>query len=282
MNPHAGGGRAGRELPAAVAALDARRIAHRVHRTTSLEHGRELARAAVAAGATPVTLSGDGLAGAVADAIRGAPVPMGILPGGRGNDFARKLGIPADLEGAVAVLAAGAVRTVDLAEVDGRAYLGIASLGFDSDVQVLANATRLPLGGQVYAYAAVRTVASWRHARFTVTLDGQERSFSGWSVAACNSGVFGGGMYLAPDASLDDGLLDVVLGAESSKLTYLRNLPKVFRGTHLDDPHVTLVRGRELHVATDRPFAVFADGDPIGATPCTIRALPGALRVIAP
>ena len=101
-------------------------------------------------------------------------------------------------------------------------------------------------------------------------------------MAVCNSGVFGGGMFLAPDAKLDDGLLDVVLIARQSKRAYLQGLPRVFKGTHLEHPAVTLLQGREVTFGADRPFTAYADGDPIVELPATVRALPGALRVVAP
>ena len=204
------------------------------------------------------------------------------MPGGRGNDFARKLEIPADVEGAADVIAAGITREVDVAFAGDRAYLGIASAGLDSDVQVIANATRLPLGDLVYVYGTLRALVRWKTARWTVTLDGEERTFSGYSVAVANSGVFGGGMQLVPDARIDDGLLDVVLTAESPKRQYLSGLTKVFKGTHVDDPALTFLQAREVTFAADRPFVAYADGDPIADLPATFRVTPRALRVLAP
>ena len=227
-------------------------------------------------------MGGDGLTGAVAGELTGTDGTLAVIPGGRGNDFARKLGIPADPEAAVAVLAGGAVRTVDVAEADGHVYLGIASAGIDSDVQVIANSTRLPLGGQVYLYGTLRAILSWKPARWTVTLDGDERSFTGYSVAVCNSGVFGGGMHLVPDASVEDGLLDVVMIAHRGRGHYLSNLGKVFRGTHVHDPAYTRVQAREVTFSADRPFTAYADGDPICDLPATFRVVPSALRVLAP
>jgi diacylglycerol kinase family enzyme len=89
-------------------------------------------------------------------------------------------------------------------------------------------------------------------------------------------------MFIAPDAELDDGLLDVVLVGEVAKLRYLANLPKVFKGTHLAEPEVTVLRAREVEIAADRPFEVYADGDPLTDLPTTVRLLPRALRVLAP
>jgi YegS/Rv2252/BmrU family lipid kinase len=247
-----------------------------------MDHARELARGARDAGEIVAAMGGDGLTGAVAGELSGTEGTLAVIPGGRGNDWARKLGIPADPEAAVEVLAAGSVRTVDVAEAGGVTFLGIASAGIDSDVQVIANATRLPLGGQVYLYGTLRALLRWKPARWTVTLDGETQRFDGYSVAVCNSGVFGGGMHLVPDASVTDGLLDVVLIADAGKGHYLANLAKVFRGTHVHDLAYTRLQAREVRFEADRPFTAYADGDPIADLPATFRVVPGALRVLAP
>ena len=281
-NPSAGRGRAARVLPVVERALRAREVPFRVRRTDSLAHARTLARATIAAGEVAAALGGDGLLGAVAGELRGTNGVMGVLPGGRGNDFARKLGIGPDPERACDVLAAGRERAVDVADAGGRTFLGIASAGFDSDVQVIANATRVPLGQLVYVYATLRALASWREAGWKVTVDGAAHAFTGYSVAVANSGVFGGGMYLVPDASLDDGLLDVVLTGACPKRRYLAAVPKVFRGTHVGSPNLTFLRGREIAFEADRPFAAFADGDPLAELPVAIRVVPRALKVLVP
>src|SRR5215204_4117757 len=233
VNPSAGRGRAARLLPRVEQALRARGLSFRVERTHSMDHARALAREARDAGELAVAMGGDGLAGAVAGELRGTDGVLGVLPGGRGNDFARKLGIGPDPERACDVLAGGREHAIDVAEAGGRTYLGIASAGFDSDVQDIANATKLPLGELVYVYATLRALRGWRHARWQVVVDGEAQAFDGYSVAVANSGVFGGGMYLAPEASLDDGLLDVVLTRAATKRSYLSGLPKVFKGTHV-------------------------------------------------
>ena len=146
----------------------------------------------------------------------------------------------------------------------------------------IANATRLPLGTQVYAYGALRALWSWRPARWDVRIDGTEHAFTGYAVAVANSGVFGGGMWLVPDARLDDGLLDVAFTRDRPKLAYLRGLRQVFDGSHVDAPGFEIVRGREVTFRADRPFTAYADGDPIADLPATVTVAAGALRVIAP
>ncbi len=287
VNPAAGGGRAATLLPDVEAALRALGVAFRTERTTSVEHARELAIGAHGAGEVPVTLSGDGLVGCVAGALgaleSGAPPLMGVLPGGRGNDFARVTGIPADAVAACAVLADGVPRPIDLGVVDGAPFVGIASVGFDSEANAIANAAPARLGDLVYAYGAVRALFSYRHATFTVEADGAPvRTFAGWSVAVANASTYGGGMVMAPSARLDDGLLDVVMSERTSRAHLLRTLPRIFKGTHVEDAFVHVHQGREIRVSADRPFVVYADGDPIGALPATIGVLPGAVRVLLP
>jgi YegS/Rv2252/BmrU family lipid kinase len=282
VNPSAGGGRAARVLPEVQDALRAHGLPVVTSPTRSLEHARELAREAAAEGEVAAALGGDGLAGAVAGALIGTDGVLGVLPGGRGNDLARVLGIPRRPREAADVLARGAERPLDLAEVDGAPYCGIASCGFDSHVNRIANAAPVRLGHLVYLYGALRVLAAWTPARFSLELDGEAVEVTGYAVAAANSGTYGGGMRLAPDARLDDGLLDVVTTGDVSKRRFLAQLPKVFRGTHVNNPEVVVARARELRIAADRPFTVYADGDPIGDLPVTVRALPAAVRVIAP
>jgi YegS/Rv2252/BmrU family lipid kinase len=282
VNPSAGAGRAAKLLPSVEAALRSHGFPFRVDRTESIDHARELARAARDAGELALAMGGDGLAGAVAGELQGTDTVMGVLPGGRGNDLARKLGIGHDPVAAVDIVAAGKERQIDVAEADGRVYVGILSAGFDSEVNEIANSTRLPLGTQVYAYGALRALWSWRPADWEVTVDGTRHAFSGYAVAVANSGVFGGGMWLVPDASVEDGMLDVALTAHRPKRDYLRGLNEVFKGTHVNDPGFTIVRGREITFSASRPFTAYADGDPIADLPTTVRVLPGALKVIVP
>jgi YegS/Rv2252/BmrU family lipid kinase len=283
VNPSAGGGRAARELPGVESELARLGIEHRTERTRSLEHGRELAASAAGAGEIAVAFGGDGLVGAVAGALRGTGGVLGVLPGGRGNDFARVLGIPLEPGPACGVLARGVERELDLGEADGHVFIGIASCGFDSDANRIANETRIVRGNLVYTYGALRALLSWRPATFTVTLDdGDPLTIIGYTVAAANSKAYGGGMYLAPDASLEDGLLDVVITGNVPRLRFLRLLPTVFKGEHVKLPDVHVMRAASVTISADRPFMLYADGDPVAELPVTVRTLPRAVRVMVP
>jgi YegS/Rv2252/BmrU family lipid kinase len=282
VNPHAGAGRALRLLGSVEAELRAQGRPFRVERTTSMDHARELAKEAADHNEIVAAMGGDGITGAIAGELRDGKGVLAVFPGGRGNDFARKLDIPFDPAEAAKLLQTGQEKRIDLAETGGSTYLGILSAGFDSDVSRIALETRLKLGTFVYTYGVLRAILSWKEATWDITIDGESSAFGGYSVAVCNSGVFGGGMFLAPDAKLDDGLLDVVLIARQSKRAYLRGLPRVFKGTHVQDPAVKLIQGREITFHADRPFTAYADGDPIAELPATVRVLPGSLRVVAP
>jgi YegS/Rv2252/BmrU family lipid kinase len=286
VNPSAGGGKAGRVAPEVQRRLGELGLQVRRVDTRDLDHARLLADEGARAGETVVALSGDGMIGVVADALRQVPgAVLGVLPGGRGNDLARVLGIPEDPLAACAVIARGVPRSMDVGEVGGQAFVGIASVGFDSEANRIANQAPAWLGGLVYAYGALRALATWRPARFQIELDppGERLSFSAYTVGAANSKTYGGGMRAAPDAMLDDGLLEVVVLESISKLRFLTTiLPRVFKGTHVQLPSVHVYRAAEVQISADRPFTMYADGDPIGDLPVRVRAVRGAVSVLVP
>jgi YegS/Rv2252/BmrU family lipid kinase len=273
------------QLPQVERELGRRGITHRTVQTRSLDHGVEEARRAAEAGVIPVVMSGDGLVGQIGGALAETDASMGIIPGGRGNDLARVLGIPRDPAGAVEILAAAHERQIDVGEVNGRRFLCVASFGFDSDANRIANETRIVKGTLVYAYAAFRAMIAWRPATFRVAVEGGEPTdYRGYSVAIANSQAFGGGMFIAPHAKLDDGLFDIVVIGEITKFKYLSNLPKVFKGTHVEEDGVIELpaAGSTITVSADREFGVYADGEHLTDLPATLRVLSRALRVIAP
>ena len=282
VNPSSAGGKTLTLLPRVEQALDVRRVEFRVQHTKGLEHGVEQALRAMEASEVPVVMSGDGLLGAVGGAMAGSETPLGIIPGGRGNDLARVLGIPTEPEAAVEVIVAGETRQIDVGEANGKRFLGIVSVGFDSEANRRANENNFLKGGLVYAYAAVRTLLSWKPARFTIRVDDERIRLTGYSISVANSSCFGGGMYVAPDAELDDGEFDVVSIGDVSKLQYVSNLPKVFKGTHVEKDEVRVFRAQHLELSASRPFPVYADGEHLTDLPASLRVLPRALRVLVP
>jgi YegS/Rv2252/BmrU family lipid kinase len=282
VNPASAGGRALEALPKVHAELDRLGATHRTVTTRSIDHAYEEAGRAGADGETVAALGGDGLLRPLAGALKDTDAALALIPCGRGNDLARVLGVPTDPAEAARVAVEGEERLLDVANVDGTPFMGIASFGFDSDANRIANEAKLVKGDAVYVYAALRALAAWKPATFTVSVDGEHHQMTGYTVAVGNSRAYGGGMFIFPQAELDDGKLEVMLATRASKLRFLVELPKVFKGTHGESEHVQFLRGEEIEVSSDRPFVIYADGDPIGATPAIIRVERRCLRVIAP
>jgi YegS/Rv2252/BmrU family lipid kinase len=282
VNPAAGGGRALEALPQVHATLDSLGAQHRTVTTRSIDHAYEEAMAAAAEGETLVALGGDGLLRPLAGALKGTGSALAIVPCGRGNDLARVLGIPEDPNQAARIAVEGDERLLDVANVEGTPFMGIASFGFDSDANRIANEAKLVKGNAVYLYALLRTLVTWKPATFTVTVDGEPHRMTGYTVAVGNSKVYGGGMYILPQAELDDGKLDVMLAKRASKLRCMWDVPKLFKGSHTNLDYMEFLRGEVIEVSSDRPFVIYADGDPIGATPAIMRVERRCLRVITP
>jgi YegS/Rv2252/BmrU family lipid kinase len=281
-NPSAADGRSLKCLDVVRATLEERGAEYHMATPSGRDAARQVARQAAERGETVAAVGGDGTIGLIAGALRGTPGRLAIIPAGRGNDFARVLKVPTDPAAAALVALDGVEQTVDVGDVDGETFVCIASLGFDSDANRIANEAKLVKGNLVYLYAALRALIGWKHASFRVVVDGELHEVRGWSVAVANSKAYGGGMYIAPEAELDDGELDVVLGAASSKLTFLRDLPKVFKGTHANLSYVQTLRGKKVELSADRPFQIYADGDPIGSLPATVSISPRSLKILVP
>jgi YegS/Rv2252/BmrU family lipid kinase len=282
VNPAAAAGRALAALPEVEAELSRRGATFRVVQTESQDHARQLAREAADAGETVGALGGDGFVGAIAGVLCGTETALAVLPGGRGNDLARVLGIPTDPAGSVRVAIEGVERHIDVADANGTTYVGLASCGFDSECNRLANETKLVKGNLVYLYSATRVLSTWKPAEFEVTVDGERHQFRGYNVVVANSKAYGGGMYVVPQAELDDGLLEVMVTTEKGKWPFIKGVLKTFNGSHVDDPALRFMRGREIEINADRPFEVYADGDPVADLPVRIRVAERVLRVMVP
>jgi diacylglycerol kinase (ATP) len=294
-NPTAGGGRAGRLVAEVAERLRADGVETERHQTRSLEDARLAACEAAASFDAVVAVGGDGTVGACAAGLAAAAPPgwspggpgvraaLGVIPAGGGNDAARSLGLPAgDPLAAAALVARLRRRPADLATVAGRAYLNVAGAGFDSEVNRVAN-QRLGWAGNRprYVGAVLAELVVGRVATFELALDGRPTRLRGWLVAVANGPSYGGGMKVAPHASLDDGLLDVVVIHEIGKLEFLRTFPKVFFGRHLEHPAVAVHRAARVDLDADRTLAVYADGEPAGTLPATFEVRRAAITVLA-
>lgn len=295
VNPASGGGAApGAVVPIARALRDAGASVDVSYSPGPAAMG-DLVVAAVARGDVVVSVGGDGMLSSLAGPVSQAGGTLGLLPAGRGNDFARMLGVPNDLDAQARLLLDGEVRQVDLvaADLGGTHKIVAGSLycGVDARASELVDhAHWLPRRLQ-YPYAAVRSLATYRPARFRVVVDGVGAEYAAANVVVANSGYYGKGMHVAPDAVVDDGLLDVVVIEATSKLGLIRSLPKVYDGRHVALPEVTVLRGKSVEIAADAASGsvpVGGDGEALGVLPglhdkpAVVEVLPGALSVIAP
>lgn len=235
---------------------------------------------AVTRGDVVVAVGGDGMVASLAGPVVQVGGLLGVVPSGRGNDFARQLGLLREPAAVAAVLLEGEPRRVDVIDVDGRVVVGSVYAGLDSHASELVDrAHRLPRRLQ-YPYAAVRSILECRPSTYDVVVDGETRTFDAFTVVVANSGYYGSGMHIAPGASLDDGLLDVVVVEAASRARLIRAIPKLYDGTHVGLEEVTVLRGREVSVRASGPVPAYGDGEALGPLPVTAAVRPRALRVL--
>ncbi|MBT3164871.1 YegS/Rv2252/BmrU family lipid kinase [Streptomyces sp. Vc74B-19] len=251
----------------------------------SLAHARELALAAGREGRVVLAVGGDGMAGGVGGALSGTGATLGLVPAGRGNDFARALGLPGDREALAHVLLHAEPRPVDTVEVrsavhDRTVVLGSVYAGVDALANRHANRSRLLRGSASYYAGGLRAVTTWRPARYRVTVDGEEHAHTGYTVVAANSGTYGSGRLIAPDARVDDGLLDVVMIREAPRWLFFTLMNELRTGAHVHRPQVRVLRGRQIRIEADRAVPYGTDGEVDAVLPVTATVLPGALNVL--
>ena len=298
-NPRSAGGATGRRWKRVADRLRAALGNVEVEHTRAPRDAERLAREGVRAGVDRVVVAGgDGTLSEVVTGLLAAGLAgyaeVGVLPLGTAADFARSLGIPRVLDRAIAALVAGAARPVDAARVTYRSAQGdervsycvnAASFGASAVACRVANSRPGPFGGaSVYLFGALRAILAHRSAPVTIRVDGALVHDAPLTFAAAANGChFGAGMRVAPDAQLDDGLLDVVIVSDLSIPGRLLGFPGIYRGAHLERASTALHRGA-LVEASAAPGAVplELDGEPLGALPARFELLPGALSVIGP
>ena len=240
-----------------------------------------------------VVVGGDGSMNEVVNGIAGRDgVDVAVIPRGTGWDFARSQGLPRDVAAAAEAATSGAVRTIDLGRATYRSWAGpeetrwfanIASAGMSGAIAQRANKTTKALGGKAsYLWATLAVFARWQNDRVTVTVGDEERRAVMHDVVVANGSTFGGGMRICPDASAEDGLFDVLLIGDVTKLDLMRTMPKIYRGTHLPHPKAELLRGATVAVDADEPLPVELDGEQPGTTPVRFEVVPRALRLRVP
>ena len=288
VNPAAGHGRARRLAPRVERRLADAGVRVTTTIATSADQAHGACADAVADGVDGVVvLGGDGMAHLGLNACAGTDVPLGVVPAGTGNDFARGIGVRGGWSGALEAIVADTTRRIDLAEVTGSLYHGeleyvgcVVSTGFDEKVNFRANHSRLDLGKLSYLGAVFAEVRHFKPLRYRLTLDGTPREVDAILVAVANSGIFGGGIRIAPDYDLADGLLDVVIVHAVPFSVLLQLLPKIATGKPFDHPALERARVRQCVVDGDDLYGM-ADGEPLGRPPLTVTAAPGALRIFS-
>ena len=256
-------------------------------------HLTELARKAVGEGADLlVVVGGDGAFHEVVNGIVGSDVELALMMRGTGMDFPRTYGIPTKTEEAAAVAVNGATREIDLGKVTYRSWAGgeavehfgnIASAGMSAAVARRANSKSKAMGGKASFFVAlVEVFFAWRNVEMRVRVGDEERSWMINNTVVANGQYHGGGMWLAPEARPDDGLFDVLVFGDLTKTDFIRNVGKIYKGTHLTHPKIEQLRGPVVEIDADEPLPVELDGEQPGTTPARFEIVPRALRVRVP
>jgi diacylglycerol kinase (ATP) len=284
LNPKAGRGKARFVLREALEVMQREGIEIDVQESREAQHLLALARRAAAEKPDAiVSLGGDGTHHYVVNGIVGSEIPLGIIPCGSGNDFAKGLGIPTQARAAAEVLCAGNIRRVDLGRAGNLVYGCVAGAGFDSVVTRYANErVRRLRGSWAYAWSILRCLKSYRPEPLEIVSDVQEFSGEVTFAVVGNNVSYGGGIHLTPRAKLDDGLLDVCIVPYLGKLELLRWVPRAYRGQHLRHPRIIYFQTRKVSLSTTSRLELFGDGEFMQELPATIEIVPRALPVIVP
>ncbi|MGA7203250.1 MAG: YegS/Rv2252/BmrU family lipid kinase [Specibacter sp.] len=295
INPRAAFGGRGPNTPGHIGEMVVERLRAAGHQVAVLRRGNydELAqavRAEVATGAQAlVVVGGDGMVHLGVNALAHTSIPLGIVPAGTGNDAARGLGLdpknPAAAVDHFLLACQRMPRTIDLGRIEraGSApvwFMCALSAGFDALVNERANGWQWPHGPMRYNLAILRELLTLKPVQYSLVVDGERREQRAVLISVANGPSIGGGMKITPDASYDDGLLDLFVVSPVSRLTFLRIYPLVFSGRHTGHRAVSIERVTEVSL-TSTNLVAYADGERIGALPATTRVDPGALRVWA-
>ncbi|MFJ5998294.1 diacylglycerol kinase [Streptomyces sp. NPDC092370] len=288
VNPTAGRGRGARAAQPAASALRAAGFSVRTVLGEDAADALARARAAVEAGTGAlIAVGGDGMASLALRAVAGTRIPLGLVAVGTGNDFARALGLPVREPAAAGRMIAdalkrGRIRDIDLGRVGERWFGTVLASGFDSRVNDRGNRMRWPTGRLKYDLAMISELAGLRPVPYRIRLDdGEVREVEATLVAVGNGSSYGGGMRICPDADLTDGLFDVTVVGDCGRGTLLRVFPRVYRGTHVEHPKVTVVRAARVEIAAEGVTG-YADGEPLGPMPLSVRCVRGGVRVVGP
>lgn len=286
VNPTAGRGRTGRLWPEIAEEVKLSGVPYQVWFTTRRGEATEMARrASQEENVTVVAVGGDGTVAEVVNGLAGSSTVLGVIPTGSGNDLARTIGLPVEPREACRVVLGGRPRPIDLGRVDGRYFINVAGAGFDAEICRMINEDlRWARGATAYFLATIATLFRYAPAPMTIVMDGREVKAEAMLVAVANGKYYGGGMKIAPQAEIDDGLFDVCIVEALSKPGFLQAFPKVYQGKHLTHPRVSLYRAKQVSLVSPagRPLYAQADGELIGRLPLELTVVPQACHVLVP
>lgn len=283
LNPSARRGKARNLLERALEVFRQEHVDFEVRSSQSAEHLRQLARAAgEEKPGLVVSAGGDGTHHYVINGLMGSEIPVGLLPLGTGNDLAKGVGMPVDLSAAAKTLLSGHVRQIDLARAGAAVYACIAGVGFDTAITRYVNRhARWLSGPPAYAWSLLRCwVREYRTQQLEIIADGRTLSCESLFTVVGNNVSYGGGIRMTPRARLDDGLLDVCVVPNLSRLEFLRWVPRTYRGGHLNHPGIRYLQARKVTLRAATRTELFGDGEFLQELPATIEVLPRALRVV--
>lgn len=268
---------------AILAALHHYDIEPVVYHTTPEDPGNGLAARTAQEGAELVIAAGgDGTIHAVASGLIGTQSTLGIIAVGTMNNLAHSLSIPHTIEGACEVIGKGVTRTIDVGIINQHPFIEVAGIGLEAALFPAAEEIKSP--GILTTIAGIitglRTLFAFKPTTLRISLDGQEkRLYKAIEVTICNSPYYGAHFQIAPGTLMDDGLLDVVIYKNFSKLEYLQNALAISRGRRPAERKMLHRRVKTMRVEARHPVEIQVDGSPLGHTPATVQVLPAALRV---
>ena len=281
LNPIAGRGRGERMKEQILARLKQSGCEHDISFTGQKGVGKLLAKQAAADGYDIVIAAGgDGTVNEVVNGIAGSQSAIGVVPLGTGNDFAMMIGMPKDPLACLDRILQGRMQTVDLCRVNDRYFASSVGAGFDGECTYTANHRFKHLRGMiVYILSVFTTVFSYHPRHVRLTIDGTTREQEITLLAVANSRSYGGGMLVAPDAVVDDGLFDICLADKMSPFRIMYMLPRFIKGKHLTMREVTMYKGREIILESTTPIYYQVDGEFFEDTRLVMRLIPHGLEV---
>ncbi len=294
VNPIAGAGKTAKKWPQIIDLLRSLGMDFEHDLTEAPGHATELAKSAAKNGCElVVSVGGDGtineIVNGLYDAGRIGDVTLGIVSTGTGDDYIRTIGVPRSCMEASRCLTSQGRLTVDLGLVEYRSngqmqkriFVNFAGLGFDAEIVRATTQEFKALGDTAsYLMGLVTTLVVYKNKEISLIMDGEVGERRICTVLMSNGKYGGGGMLTAPDADLGDGFFDVVIIGDLTKPDLLRSLPRIYKGTHLTHPKVTVKRAREVEIRPVQPMAVQADGELLGEAPARFSVLPGALTIV--